>query len=175
LYAPLTIRRHLFCTGVKALLNPFSPSSMSCQLGAAYANTLRITTAYTCLALDTLVPYAKAANLLNASIWVTIFPLTLTKWFFQNSLLLSQTPKNLAFVIGCIITVPRRKSSLQAAFALLKCNSSLFSGANSMPVFWNHFSQIFHAASNKSLLASNVPLITSKFVSFANPIIINCG
>jgi hypothetical protein len=65
-----------------ALLNFFSPFFILCQFGVAYANTLRITIAYTCLALGTLVPYAKTANLLNASICVAIFPLTLAKWAF---------------------------------------------------------------------------------------------
>jgi hypothetical protein len=50
---------------------------------------LRIIIAYTYFALGTLVLYAEAANLLNASIWVAIFSLILAKWFFQDSLLLS--------------------------------------------------------------------------------------
>jgi hypothetical protein len=174
LYAPLTICRHLFYTKVRILLNFFRPFLISCQLGAAYASTLRITIAYTYLALGTLVPYAKAANLLNASICVAIFLLTLAKWIFQNSLLLSYTSKNCALIMGRIITAPRRRSSLQSACAWLKCNNSLFSGANSIPVFYNHFSQVPHAASNRFLVFSNVLPIANKFVSFANPIIISC-
>jgi hypothetical protein len=72
---------------------------------------LRITIAYTCLALGTLVVHAKAANLLNASICVAIFPLILAKWVFQDSLLLSYTTKNRALIMGCIITILWRKNS----------------------------------------------------------------
>jgi hypothetical protein len=174
LYAPLTIRRHLFYTKVRILLNFFRPPFISCQLGAIYANTLRITITYTCLALGTLVFYAKAANLLNASICVAIFLLIFAKWAFQDSLLLSYTPKNRALVMDRIITAPRRKSSSQSAFARLKCSNSLFSGANSIPVFCDHFSQIPYAAFNKFLVFLNMLLIANKFVLFANFIIINC-
>jgi hypothetical protein len=103
----------LFYTKIKALFNFFRPPPISCQLGAAYASTLRITIAYTYLALGTLVPHAKMANLLNASICVAIFPLILAKWVFQDSLLLSHTSKNRALVMGRIITAPTRKSSSQ--------------------------------------------------------------
>jgi hypothetical protein len=72
----------LFYTKVRILLNFFKPPPISCQLGAAYASTLRITIAYICFALGTLVPYAEAANLLNASICVAIFLLILAKWVF---------------------------------------------------------------------------------------------
>jgi hypothetical protein len=174
LYAPLTIRMHLFCIKIRALFNFFRPPFISCQLGAAYANTLRITIAYTCLALGTLISYAKAANLLNASICVAIFPLTLAKWVFQDSLLLSHTFKIRALVIGRIVTASRRKSSSQSACAWRKCNNSLFSGANSIPVFYNHFSQILYAASDRFFMFSNVLPIANKFVLFANPIIISC-
>jgi hypothetical protein len=102
----------LFYTKVRVLLNFFRLSLISCQLGAAYASTLRITIAYICLALGTLVPHAEAANLLNASICVAIFPLTLAKWVFQDSLLLSHTFKNRASIMGRTITAPKRKSSL---------------------------------------------------------------
>jgi hypothetical protein len=156
------------------LLNFFRPPFISCQFGAAYASTLRITIAYTYLALGTLIPYAEAANLLNASICVAIFLLILAKWVFQDSLLLSHTPKNRASVMGRTITAPKRKGSSQLAYAWLKCNNSLFSGANSIPVFCNHFSQIPYAAFNKFLVFSNVLPIANKFVSSANPIIISC-
>jgi hypothetical protein len=174
LYAPLIIRRHLFYTKVKALLNFFRPPFISCQFGAAYANTLRITTAYTCFALGTLIPYAKAANLLNASICVAIFLLIFAKWAFQDSLLLSYTFKNRASVMGRIITAPRRRSSSQLACARLKCSNSLFSEANFIPVFCNHFSQVPHAAFSRFFVFSNVLPTANKFVSSANPIIISC-
>jgi hypothetical protein len=174
LYAPLIIRRHLFCTGVRVLLNFFRPSPISCQFGAAYANTLRITTAYTCFVLGTLVFYAEAANLLNASICVAIFPLTLAKWVLQDSLLLSHTLKNCASIMGCIVTASKRRSSSQSACAWLKCSNSLFSGANSIPVFCNHLSQILYAAFNKFLVFSNVLPTANKFVLFANPFITSC-
>jgi hypothetical protein len=174
LYAPFIIRRHLFYIKIRVLLNFFRPSLISCQFDAAYVSTLRIIIAYICLALGTLVPYAKAANLLSASICVTIFFLILVKWIFQNSLLLSYTSKNRALIMGRIVTAPRRKGSSQLACAWLKCNNSLFSKANSIPVFCDHFSQIPYAASNRFLVFSNVLLIANKFVSFANFIIISC-
>jgi hypothetical protein len=156
------------------LLNFFRPSLISCQFGAAYASTLRIITAYICLALGTLVPYAEAANLLNASICVAIFLLILAKWVFQDSLLLSHISKNRALVINRIVTAPRRKGSSQSACAWLKCSNSLFSGANSIPVFYNHFSQIPYAAFNRFFVFSDVFPTVSKFVLFASFIIISC-
>jgi hypothetical protein len=156
------------------LLNFFRPSFISCQFGAAYASTLRITIAYTYFALGTLVPHAKAANLLNASICVAIFLLILAKWVFQNSLLLSYTPKNRALIMGRIIMAPRRRSNSQSACAWLKCNNSLFSGANSIPVFCDHFSQVPYAAFNRFFMFSNVLPTANKFVSFVNFIIISC-
>jgi hypothetical protein len=165
---------HLFYIGGKALLNFFRPPPILCQLGAAYASMLRIIIAYTCFALGTLVFYAKAANLLNASICVAIFLLILAEWVFQNSLLLSHTSKNRALVMGRIITASRRRSSSQLACAWLKCNNSLFSEANSIPVFCNHFSQVPYAAFNRFLIFSNVFSIANKFISFANPIKIGC-
>jgi hypothetical protein len=47
---------------------------------------LRITIVYICRALNTLMLYAKAANLLNASICVAIFFLTLAKCDVQLNL-----------------------------------------------------------------------------------------
>jgi hypothetical protein len=135
---------------------------------------LRITIAYTCFALGTLVLYAKAANLLNASICVAIFPLTLAEWAFQDSLLLSHTFKNRALVMDRIVTAPRRKSSSQSACAWLKCSNTLFLGANSIPVFYNHFSQIPYAAFNKFFVFSNVLPTANKFILFTNLIITNC-
>jgi hypothetical protein len=98
----------LFYIEVKVLLNFFRPFLISCQLGAAYASTLRITIAYIYFALNTLVPYAKAANLLNASICVAIFFLILAKFVFQNSLLLNYTFKNRASVMDRIVTAPKQ-------------------------------------------------------------------
>jgi hypothetical protein len=174
LYALFIICKHLFYIKIKILLNFFRFSFISCQLGAAYASTLRITIAYTCVALGTLVPHAKAANLLNASICVTTFPLILAKWVFQDSLLLSYTFKNRALIMDCIITAPKRRSSSQSACAWLKYNNLLFSKANSMPVFYDHFSQIPYAAFNKFLIFLNMLSIANTFVSFANFIIISC-
>jgi hypothetical protein len=164
----------LFYTKIRVLLNFFRPFFISCQLGAAYASTLRITTAYICFALGTLVFYTEAANLLNASICVAIFLLILAKWVFQDSLLLNHIPKNRASIMGRIVTASRRKSSSQSACAWLKCNNSLFSGANSISVFCNHLSQIPYAAFNRFFVFSNVLPTANKFMSFANPIIINC-
>jgi hypothetical protein len=164
----------LFYIKTKVLLNFFRPFFISCQFGAAYANTLRITIAYTYFALGTLVPYAKAVNLLNASICVAIFLLILAKWAFQNSLLLSYTFKNRALIMGRIITAPKRKSSSQSACARLKCSNSLFSGANSIPVFYNHLSQIPHAAFNRFFVFSNMLPTANEFVLSANFVIISC-
>jgi hypothetical protein len=166
-----SVLRNDACLRLPARNRPFP---ISCQFGAAYASTLRIIIAYTCFALGTLVPYAEAANLLNASICVAIFLLILAKWVFQDSLLLSYTFKNHALIINRIVTALRRRSSSQSACAWLKCNNSLFSKANSIPVFCDHFSQILYAAFNRFLMFSNVLPIVNKFVLFANFILINC-
>jgi hypothetical protein len=76
--------------------------------------------------------------------------------------------------MGRTVTAPKRKGSSQSACAWLKCSNSLFSGANSIPVFYDHFSQVPYAAFNRFFVLSNVLPTANKFVSSANLIIINC-
>jgi hypothetical protein len=136
---------------------------------------LRITTAYTCRALNTLMPYAKTASLLNASICVAIFFLILAKCDVQLSLWFSQISNNLVSWEGWISVSPNRNDSVVAAFDLLKCSNSFFSGAKVISVFWAHCWQTPQAASNSLLFALIVLFTANRFVSSANPTIISLG
>jgi hypothetical protein len=121
------------------------------------------------------MPYAEAANLLNASICVAIFFLTLAKCDIQLSLWFSQISNNLVSWEGWISVSPSRSNSVVAASDLLKCSNSFFSGAKVIPVFWAHCWQIPQTAFNSLLFASIVLFIANRFVLSANPIIISFG
>src|ERR1700694_2682382 len=142
---------------------------------------LRMHLVYTSLALIRPGPQVLAAILERANSWVLSFLLTASLWAFHDNFLSSQIPRNLAEATGLTVlqSTPCELCSFTAlghcVLPLLKCMSSDFSAANTIPLVSAHWRQVFHASCSWRLLASGLLPKASKLVSAANPTRPMCG
>ena len=106
---------------------------------------LLTTFVYTSLALRKLHPHIEAAILVSAKHCVSSSVLIFWRCGCHFSFLSSQTPKNLASSVGEMVVFPRRTVAEKATLARVKCISSLFCGANSIPLDFAHAAHVSHA------------------------------